>query len=106
MSNHHADRHLGLPGDRRGAPRASGRARNGIGHVGRPVGNGHAHGEVGHRTLGSTGGFPRTRKERRRQERREVVTAWLHSHRLDRPWAYLWLAAVWLPVIIYLIWGR
>lgn len=31
---------------------------------------------------------------------------WAHHHRLHRPWAYAYLAALWLPVIAYLIWGR
>lgn len=34
------------------------------------------------------------------------VTRWAHRHRLHRPHAYLWLAAIWLPVVAYLIWGR
>jgi len=34
------------------------------------------------------------------------VTRWARQHRLHRPWAYAYLALLWLPVIAYLIWGR
>ena len=34
------------------------------------------------------------------------MSRWLHDRRLDRPKAYLFLAAIWLPTAAYLIWGR